>query len=237
MMSCEHSCTHETACLTSVPVFKGMDSEDLDTLKKVTRSRSFPKGTFIFREGETSDALCVVNTGFIKLTKINADGKEQIVRLLFPGDFFGLFSLLKSEKHYANAEALGDTVICFIEKKDFLQTMEKNADMALRFLLALNDKLYEADESVVFLGLMDVEKRLARALLLFHEKLHTEDGRFTLPITKKDLGGLIGTTPESISRKLQSFTSQKIITIEGQRHIHILEPDRLKQLAGSEAGY
>lgn len=230
-MCCDH-CSHESSCITTVPVFKGMKESDLQQLRKVTRSRNFPKGSFIFREGERSETLFVVNEGLIKLTKNSAEGKEQIVRLLFPGDFFGLFSLLRDEKHYMNAEATQQTVICSIEKKDFLKTMENNSVLSYRFLLAVNDRLYEADESVGNLSLMEVEQRLARALLLFHDKLQIKNEAFTLPITKKDLASFIGTTPESISRKLLSFVSKKLIHMDGQRRIKILELDKLKQLSG-----
>jgi len=232
-MGCDHCCSHQSSCITSVPVFKGMKEADLQLLQKVTRSRHFLKGEFIFREGERSETLFVVNEGLIKLTKMSTEGKEHIVRLLFPGDFFGLFSLLKSEKHYVNAEAIGGspTVICYIEKKDFLKTMENNADLSFRFLLTVNDRLYEADESVGFLSLMEVEQRLARALILFHDKLNARNGTFTLPITKKDLASYIGTTPESVSRKLLAFMSQKLIAMDGRRKIQILELDQLKQMA------
>lgn len=208
-----------------------MNEIDLQLLQKVTRSHDFQKGEFIFRDGERSETLFVVKEGLIKLTKMSAEGKEQIVRVLFPGDFFGLFALLRNEKHYANAEALGKTVICSIDKKDFLKMMESHSEMSFRFLLAVNDRLYEADESVGFLGLMEVEQRLARALLLFHDKMKAQKGEFTLPISKKDLASFIGTTPETISRKLLSFMSQKLINTDGRRNIKILEFDRLKLLA------
>jgi len=231
-MGCDHCCSHQSSCITSVPVFKGMKKADIQLLQKVTRSRHFLKGEFIFREGECSETLFVVNEGLIKLTKTSAEGKEQIVRLLFPGDFFGLFSLLKNEKHYVNAEAIGGpTVICYIDKKDFLRTMENKADLSYRFLLAVNDRLHESDESVGFLSLMEVGQRLARALILFHDKLNAAGGIFTLPITKKDLASYIGTTPESVSRKLLAFMSQKLIVMGGRRQIQILELDQLKQMA------
>jgi CRP/FNR family transcriptional regulator len=211
-----------------------MNTANLQLLQKVTRSRHFLKGEFIFREAERSETLFVVNEGLIKLTKMSAEGREQIVRLLFPGDFFGLFSLLRNEKHYLNAEAVGKTVICYIEKKDFLKTMENNVDLSYRFLLAVNDKLYEADESVSLLSLMEVEQRLARALVIFHDKMNAINGTFALPITKKDLASYISTTPESVSRKLLSFVSQKLIDMDGRRQIQILELDQLKQLAGMD---
>ncbi|AIM17145.1 MULTISPECIES: Crp/Fnr family transcriptional regulator [Neobacillus] len=230
-MCCGNGCSHEALCIMSVPVFQGLNEADLQLLQKVTRSKTYSKGELIFQEGERSDTLFVVNEGVIKLTKMSAGGKEQIVRLLFPGDFFGLFSLLKNETHYVNAEAVKKTVICFINKKDFLSTMESNAHLSYRFLLALNDRLHEADESVGLLSLMEVEQRLAKVLILFHDKLMAKNHSFTLPITKKDLACYIGTTPETVSRKLQSFVSQRLIRVNGPRHIQILELNQLKQIA------
>lgn len=231
-MCCKHECSEKGSCLHKVPVFEGMNQLESELLQKVTHSREFKKGELIFRDGETSETLFVVNSGLIGLTKISAEGKEQIVRILFPGDFFGLFALLRNEKHYVNAVALGKTTICFIHKQDFLMTMERNSDMSFRFLLALNDRLQEADESVSFMGLMEVEQRLSRALLLFHDKMNAEDGKFTLPISKKDLASFVGTTPETISRKLVSFVSQNIIKMDGQRFIQIVDYQELTKLAG-----
>jgi CRP-like cAMP-binding protein len=236
-MDCKNCCLHETtSCITSVPVFKGMNELDLQLLQNMTRSRDFQKGEFIFREGEGSETLFVVREGIIKLTKTSAEGKEQIVRLLFPGDFFGLFALLRNnEKHYTNAESLGKTVICAIDKKDFLKMMEGHSEMSFRFVLALNDRLHQADESVGLLGLLEVEQRLARALLLFHDKTKAQNGSFVLPISKKDLASYIGTTPETISRKLLSFMSQKLIHTDGRRNIKILDIDQLKLIADIKA--
>lgn len=231
-MNCSHFCSQHSTCLSTVPVFNGMDKTDLQILQKVTKSRQFNKGDLIFQEGECSQKLFLVHEGLIKLTKLSSEGKEQIVRILFPGDFFGLLSLLRDENHYENAIALSATEVCSIEKKDFLKTMEDHADLTFHFLLAISNLLYEADESIGFLGLMEVEQRLARALILFYEKMGAKDNTFLLPISKKDLACFIGTTPESISRKFVTFTRQKLIYMEGRRKIQILELDKLKKLAG-----
>jgi len=234
-MRCNH-CTHESSCITTVPVFRGLSEAEILPLRKVTHSRSFPKGAFIFREGEHSDTLFLVQEGLIKLTKTSAEGKEQIVRLLFPGDFFGLFSLLRNEKQYANAEAVRSTVICAIDKTDFLKTIENHSGLSFRFLKAVNDRLYEADESVGNLSLLAVEQRLARALILFYEKIGEPlQTAFTLPISKKDLASFIGTTPESVSRKLLYLMSQKFIRLDGTKRVEILEMSLLKELAGLES--
>lgn len=231
-MSSQENCELSSSCLNFVPVFQGMKEEEISALQEVTESQCFHKGEFIFHEGERSEKLFIINHGLIKLTKLSDDGKEQIIRLLFPGDFFGLVAMLKDVTHYSNAEALDHTDICYIKKEDFLKTMERNPDMSYRFILSLNDRLLQADEWVSLLSLMEVEQRLARVLLLFYDKIQPETKHFTLPVTKKDMACLIGTTPETLSRRLVSFVAQNIITMNGRREITIVDFEKLSQIAG-----
>lgn len=232
MCCTQKNCVHQSSCLRLVPVFQGMDHEELATIKSVTNSNYYKKGDYIFREGERSDTLFVVHEGLIKISKVNDEGKEQIIRLLFPGDFFGQFALLQNSDHYANAEALAQTTICSIEKSAFLDTLGKNPTMALHFINALNNRLFLADEWMSLLSLMEVEKRVARVILLLFGKVEVRNNEFILPITKKDLASLIGTTPETLSRKLLSFVEQKIIAVKQRRVIQVLNLDTLKELAG-----
>ena len=72
---------------------------------------------------------------------------------------------------------------------------------------------------------------LGKSTYLFYEKMNGRDESFNLSISKKDIASFIGTTPESVSRKLLSFVSQKLIQINGRRRIKILELDQLKGIA------
>ncbi|MBE4907615.1 Crp/Fnr family transcriptional regulator [Bacillus luteolus] len=220
---------HQLNCIRLVPIFQGMSIEEIEVLEKVCHIRKFNKGEFVFREGDSSETLYIVGQGLVKITKISEDGKEQIVRLLFPGDFFGQSALLKTENHYANAITLDQSELCTIHKQDFLMAIRRNPDISFRYILALNERLHQADEWVSLLSLLDVEQRLASVLLLFSEKMNITGGTFTLPISKKVLATLIGTTPETISRKLVAFVNENIITMNGQREIQILNYEALKR--------
>lgn len=228
-----HHCNHDDSCIRLVPIFQGLHDEEVGLLQEATNHRTFRNGDFIFREGDPAETLYIVNQGLIKINKVSEDGKEQIVRLLFPGDFFGQSALLQTDIHYANAEAIDTTVICTIHRHDFLKVLEQNHQMSLRFMQALNEKLQQADEWMTLLSLMEVERRLASVLLLFNEKANTQNMNesFKLPISKKVLASLIGTTPETISRKLVSFSTDGIISMKGQRNIQILELAKLKKIA------
>ncbi|MFS0821200.1 Crp/Fnr family transcriptional regulator [Bacillus sp. 1P02SD] len=228
---CMISSPHDPSYICQVPIFQGLNEEEMNLLKNVVQIRDYHKGDVIFREGDPSDTLYIIGEGIIKITKVAEDGKEQIVRLLFPDDFFGQSAMLQSENHYANAVAISDTVIYTIQKQDFFNTLERNHKMALRFMRALNERIYQADEWMSLLSLMEVEQRLASVLLLFNNRVRSKDGRFKLPITKKVLASLIGTTPETISRKFVKFISENLIEVNGQRNIHILDLEGLKKKA------
>ncbi|MFT4414477.1 Crp/Fnr family transcriptional regulator [Fredinandcohnia humi] len=225
------SSPHDPSYISLVPIFQGLNDEEIELLQTVTHIKKVKKDEVIFSEGEPSETLYIIIQGLIKITKVAEDGKEQIVRLLFPDDFFGQSALLQTENHYANAVAINETVIYTIQKQDFLNTLERNHKLALRFMRALHERIYQADEWMSLLSLMEVEQRLASVLLLFNDRMQSQNGRFTLPISKKLLAALIGTTPETISRKLVKFVSEKLILLNGQRDIHILDMDGLKRKA------
>src|SRR5690606_19747127 len=100
------SSPHDPSFIRQVPIFQGLNEEELDLLQKVTQINDYRKGDMIFREGDPSESLYIIGEGIIKITKVAEDGKEQIVRLLFPDDFFGQSAMLQSENHYANAVAI-----------------------------------------------------------------------------------------------------------------------------------
>jgi CRP-like cAMP-binding protein len=219
------------SCVRAVPVFKGLNNKEVEDLSKMVKSRSYTKGDFIFREGEVSEALVVVHRGTIKVSKFSEEGKEQIIRILFPGDFFGQYAILDNKKHYADAEVLEETTVCFIHKKDLKVILERNPTMAMNFMMALSELLQEADEWIGTISLLEVERRLAKALILFYDKDQGED-YFELPVPKKDFASLIGATPETLSRKLVQLQSQQVLELDGRRGIRLLDLEKLKEIAG-----
>jgi CRP-like cAMP-binding protein len=229
-MCCEiHQKT--VSCVRSVPVFKGLNQDEVNDLGQVVKSRTYTKGDYIFREGDLSDCLVVVHKGTIKVSKFSDEGKEQILHILFPGDFFGQYSLLENKKHYADAEVLEDTTVCLLHKKDFKLILERNPGMAMNFMMALSELLQMADEWIGTISLLEVERRLAKALLLFFEK-ENEKEFFMLPVPKKDFASLIGATPETLSRKLVHLQSIQVLELDGRRGIRLLDIEKLKEIAG-----
>lgn len=222
---------HLPSCLSRVPVFSQLRSEEFELLHSVMRSGHYGKGENIFKEGDRSDSLFILSRGVIKLTKLEDNGKEHIIRLLFPGDFFGQFSLLQEKPHYASADTADEADICRIHRADFLEVLRRSPDTAARFMSALSGQLEEADSWAAVLTLLEADRRLAKMLLYFRNKSVPFSNEFSLPVSKKELAGVIGATPETISRKLGQLTKSGIAVVRG-RKIRILDEGKLRSLAG-----
>lgn len=233
-MSCHQGCCPSSeTCIRRVPIFDSLPDNQVALLHGLVESRRYQKGEYIFQEGEPSNALFVISEGVVKVSKLSETGKEHILRFLFSGDFDGQFALFKEGLHYSTAEALEDTVVCRIYREDLKAVLERNPQMAYHFLAAMSDRLRDADEWVGAISLLDVERRLAKTLLIFGRR-HGELAKFELPVAKKDFAALIGVAPETLSRKLTFFESQHFIALSGKKGIQILNPGALRRVAGED---
>ncbi|WP_379136853.1 Crp/Fnr family transcriptional regulator [Paenibacillus sp. sgz500958] len=224
------SCCELRSCVSRVPVFKGLSDSELAQIDAIIDSGNYSKGDLIFREGEESDSLFVLNNGLIKLTRTNQEGKEHIVRFLFPGDYFGQFSLFQKKQNYVNAEMIEDGTVCRLHRKDFLPLLHSNAALACNFLSSMSEQLYHAEDWAAAMHIMEADKRLAKILLYFHSKAPSAK-RVILPASKKEIAAMIGTTAETFSRKLAQLEEMNLILLS-KRAVNILDLEAIREMAG-----
>ncbi|MFF2019987.1 Crp/Fnr family transcriptional regulator [Paenibacillus sp. NPDC058177] len=229
-MSCS-SC-YLSSCVRRVPVFKGLADAEVALIEGITQSKRYRKGNLVCAEGERSDALFVLHTGMIKLTQSSRDGKEHILRFLFPGDYCGQFSMLKNTESYVNAEMLEEGTVCSLRREQFLPLLAGNATLAYNFLLSMSEQLHYAEDWAGAMHMLEVEQRLAKIIMYFYSKdaavlAHKAHPRkILLPASKKEIAAMIGTTAETLSRKLNLFAKWKWIAVS-KRVIDILDLDAL----------
>lgn len=226
---------NKNSCVRQVPVFLALPDHELHKVESIIESRFYAKGSLVFREGEQSDSLFVVNNGLIKLTQTSKEGKQHILRFLFPGDYFGQFALLHNKHHYATAEVVESGSICRIRREDFMPLLASNAGLAFSFLMSVSEQLQQADELAGALHIFEAEKRLARLLLHLYSRQSLLSGgeaeySLHLPAAKKEFAAMIGTTPETLSRKLNKLEQMKIIRMSN-RKVTILDMLSLSQIA------
>ncbi|WP_410512489.1 Crp/Fnr family transcriptional regulator [Paenibacillus sp. BR2-3] len=217
-----------------VPVFNGLSDAEITRIESIVESSEYIKGNFVFREGEKGDSLFVLNNGLIKLTQCNQEGKEHVIRFLFPGDYFGQFALLQNKRNEVNAEMIESGTICRLHRKHFIPLLESNAALAYNFLMSLSEQLHHAEDWAAALHMLEVDKRLAKILLYFYDKNPSKRG-VTLPASKKEIAAMIGTTAETLSRKLSQLEEQKLISVS-KRVVRIMDLPSLLHMAGASNG-
>src|SRR5690625_2520960 len=122
------------ACVTLVPIFNHLTMEQMEEIMNVVRGVTFKKGEMIDRANEASDSLYIVNRGQVKIYRLAESGKEQLVRILQPGDFTGELALFKQSVHESYAEAVIDTDICVIRRDDLHQLLIRYSAISFKIL-------------------------------------------------------------------------------------------------------
>ncbi|NUU78334.1 Crp/Fnr family transcriptional regulator [Paenibacillus xylanilyticus] len=214
-------------CFVKVPLFQHLAPEESTLLASLLQSRSYHKGEIVVKEGEGSAKLYMVHQGCVKLSKYAENGKEHIVRFLFPGDFFGHDALLHQKPYGVHAEVLEISTLCTLHRQDFDRLIDHNPMLAYHFLLAVSDLLEQSEDWNTALSLMNPEQRIAKLLLNFHTR-NMETNGIKLPVFKKDMALLAGITPETLSRKLAILQSEGLLQVAGNV-IHLLQLEELQQ--------
>lgn len=212
-------------CVSLVPIFNHLDSEQMDEIMQVVRRATFKKGETVYHAGDASDTLFIVNRGQLKTYYLTEAGKEQVVRILNPGDFTGELTVFQASIQEAFAEALMDTQICMIQQSDLQALLVKYPTIALEILKELAGRLTQQEKQATSFVTETVETRIA--LFLAESYDETQGDTIELPMSKKNVASYLGTTPETLSRRLKELEEAGIIQQEGQRKIKIIDLDAL----------
>lgn len=218
--------------LAGVSLFKGLSAENLEELAMIVTDQEFKRGQVIFNEGDDGVGFFVVITGRIKIYKMSAEGKEQILHLPGPGDTFAEVAVFTGSSYPAFAVALEKSRLFFFPKKSFIDSIRANPSLAMNMLASLSMRLKRFSRMIEALSLKEVPGRLAAHLLYLSEQ--SGDTQVVLDITKVHLASLLGTIPETLSRILGKMSKQGLIRTDGP-HIAILDLDGLDDLASGES--
>lgn len=213
-------------CVRLVPIFKTLAPAAIDAVAGLVREHHVAAGETLFLAGSDADALYIVARGQVKVTQDTLSGREQMLRLLQAGDFDGEAVLFTQAEHNNNAIALTDSQICTISRTDFQQLLKSTPELALNVMNALGQRVVALENQATAASSTSVAERLANYLLETSAALNNPE--FTLPLRKKDLALFLGTSPETISRRLTSFEQAGLIKQAGRGQITIVDADGLE---------
>ena len=221
-----HGHLDQDLCVSLVPIFNHLEHAQMEEIHALTQSLSYKKGQELYRPGSQSDGLMIVSEGRVKIYRLSESGKEQLLRLLNPGDFTGESALFNESTHESFAVAMVDTKVCVIKRSDLQALLLKYPVIAMKILSEFSSRLDQSEKQTTRFATERVEMRIALFLI---ESMDVKSGsdEITLPMSKKDLASYLGTTPETISRKLFEFEDAGLIKQKTNKRIQILDADGL----------
>ena len=219
--------TVSTAVLRAVPLFSSFPEDQLRTLATMVNRKSLPRGAMVMAAGDPTDSLYIVLSGRLKVMMSDADGKEVILSILGPGEFFGEMGLIDDSPRSASVIGIEPCELLSISKRDFNKCLADSFEMAMAVMRGLVARLREADRKIGSLALLDVYGRVARLLL---DMADTVDGQkiVTKRLPKQDIAKMIGASREMVSRVMKDLQMGGYIEMRGSNivlHDSIMLPD------------
>lgn len=213
-----HTDRTENLCVARVPLFQGLSHTQQVEVAGFARSVRLEPVEQVYAAGSEMSQLMVVHTGQVKISRTSMDGREQVVRVLGPGDFIGESAFLTGARPDHAAVALEDAELCVFRHADLNRLVEKHPSIGIRMLQGVSRRLDETEARLASVISGGVSSRLADYLLSLPARPGPQGTvDVTLPLAKKDIAALLSTTPESLSRQLRRFTNSGVI-VQGDRN-------------------
>ncbi|HET7745835.1 MAG TPA: Crp/Fnr family transcriptional regulator [Vicinamibacteria bacterium] len=216
----------EQELLRTVPIFSELTDADITSLARLSQRRRYPKDQVVFFENEEGDFFFMIVEGRIKVSILGDDGREVILSMLGPGDFFGEMALLDNEPRSATAIAAEETELLSLHRNDFQSVLTENRSIQTALIKILSGRLRRANHQISTLALLDVYGRVARVILDMarEEGRRLKDGRIAFRrATHQEIANRIGTTRETVTRMLKDLERQGLIHVEGREMV--VQPD------------
>ncbi len=210
---------------------KALNTEELQSISSVKTILTFKKGESLFEEGDNTNGVYCIKAGICKMTKLSANGKDQIVKLAQEGDLIDKRLIISEELSNTSAFALEDMEVCFIPREPILKAFSNNNQFSLLMMRSICADLKDANEMIVNMAQKSVKSRLAFTLLHLQDQFGIDtDKSLKINLSRDELATMIGTATESAIRLLSELKKARFIDLQGKK-ILILEPQQLRKMA------
>ena len=196
--------------LGTIPFFKDLSASELEQVNRLFYEKGFEPGEFLYLTGDPGERLFVVAEGRVRLLRLAASGRQVMLDLLIPGDFFGALGP-DAQPYPDSAQAQTNVCALTISLEDFRGVLRTYPSAALHLLDAVSSRLASAHDSIHLLGSASAEKRIAHILLKLGRKLGQPDEVGLLiqtPLGRDELAEMTGITPETASRVISQFQKE-----------------------------
>ena len=195
-------------------MFATFREDQLRALATVVTRRSAPRSSVIMVEGDRIDSLYIVISGRLKVMMGEADGKEVILSIIGPGEFFGEMGLIDDSPRSASVIAIEPCELLSVTRRAFKKFLVENVEMAMTVMRVLVRRLRAADRKIGSLAMLDVYGRVARLLLDMSEEVNGQSV-VAKRLPKQDIAKMIGASREMVSLVMKDLELSGYIEVRG----------------------
>ena len=219
--------------LGQTALFRGLPREALEDVSKCANTHVLRSASHFFRQEEPAEQVYVLVTGKVRITQLSADGNQVFVRLIKPGEIFGVISGFGEGQYPATAQSEGAALAVSWSGKCLLELMRRYPTIAINTIKVLSQRVQEMQDRFREIATERVERRIAHVLI----RLTAQAGQkqadgvlIDLKLSRQDLAEMAGTTLFTVSRTLNQWEKDSLVQISRQK-VKILRPHALVQIA------
>ena len=216
--------------LSAVSYFSGLDRPTLQSIVLTAVRRDYEADQVIFVEGETCAGLCLIQDGWLKIVKLSPDGREQILRVVGPGEVCNEVGVFARHPNPATGIALDEATVWIIESETLLRLLDQVPGLARAVTQGLAERVLHLLDLVEDLSLRTIEARLARILLERATAGTLHRHRWA---TQTEMAARLGTVPDVLSRALRKLADEGLVRVS-RHQIQILDREGLRRKAQVE---
>lgn len=221
--------TINRALVRSLPLFEKMSDQDVDDVLASATSRRYQIGEAVFEQGQTAEQFFLLLHGRLRVTQVTTEGQQVIVRMVNPGDLFGIAKALQRPDYPGTATAAAESIVLAWPMADWSVFLERHPTLAITAMQTIGSRLQEAHTRLRELATEEVERRVAHTVLrLTNQSGRKEpDGiRIDFPVSKQDIAEMSGTTLHTVSRILSAWEAAGLVR-GGRQKLLVRDPHRL----------
>lgn len=214
--------------LRKVQLFADLQVEDLEIILQSGSEKRYRENEVIFHAEDLGSCIFILKSGLVKISICDKNGKEDILKVMYPFDFFGEMSILDGQHRSATVTAMEKSTAFIIEKKSFLKLIKEYPQIAFNMLATMCRRARKTNEKIASLRFADAYGKVARVLLDISDESGVSEGVINLKLSRQELAELAGVTRETATRILAEFQENGCIEI-GKRKISILNEAVLRR--------
>jgi CRP/FNR family cyclic AMP-dependent transcriptional regulator len=222
----------DTVLLKRVPLFSQLNEDDLDKIRNLCVTQHYIKDQIILIEEEAGNTLFLIQKGRVKVSRMSDDGREVILSILEPGDFFGELSLIDGKARSASVTAIEDSEVLMLRRGDFLGVLSDYPQISISLMKELATRIRKSDTQIKSLSLQDAMGRVASSLIMLaedHGRVRKNEVIIPKIPLQQDLANMAGTSRETISRVFRYLEDEQLIHRSG-RKITIPDFNRFRKM-------